>query len=173
MPLVIEMCTLGRIVNVIKESEIDRLSTLWVIARTSSLLSRHGMAASDGVGGALVEGGVMASDDSADQEINKPVLMRESVKLGPFQMEILQGKTKTQLGESTHMMVVPLQAGEAQWSGAQPLPNGLHVLHTYTRLKMGSKKVSMVVWNMSDSHIYLKKGVQIAHVVSAMPVPLA
>ena len=41
------------------------------------------------------------------------------------------------------------------------------------RLKMGSNKVSMVVWNMSNSPIYLKKGVQITHIVSAMPVPPA
>ena len=66
-----------------------------------------------------------------------------------------------------------MKAGEAQWSGAQPLPPGLHVLRAYTRLKMGSNKVSMVVQNMSDSPIYLKKEVQITHVVSAMLVPLA
>ena len=40
----------------------------------------------------------------------------------------------------------------------------------YTMLKMGSNNVSMVMQNMSDSPIYLKKGVQIAHIVSAMLV---
>ena len=33
------------------------------------------------------------------------------MKFGPFQIEILQGKTKTQLGKSAHVMVVPLKAG--------------------------------------------------------------
>ena len=117
VPLVIGTCTLGRIINVIKESEIDRLSIPWAIARTSSLLSRHGTAASDGVDGALVEGGVTVPEDSADQKIDEPVLMRESMKLGPFQTKILEGKTKTFLGESAHIMVVPLKAGEAQRSG--------------------------------------------------------
>ena len=70
------------------------------------------------------------------------------------------------------MMVTPLKAGEAQQSGAWLLPPGLHV-HTYMRFKMGSNKVSVVVQNMSDSPIYLKKGMQIAHVMSAMPVPPA
>ena len=37
---------------------------------------------------------------------------------------------------------------------------------------MGSNKVSVVVQNMSDSPIYLKKGMQIAWVMSAMPVLL-
>ena len=81
MPLVVGMCTLGRIVNVIKESEIDRLSTPWAIARTSSLLSTHGTAASstDGVGSALTEGGATASEDLVEQEIDEPVLMRKSI----------------------------------------------------------------------------------------------
>ena len=40
VPLVLGTCTLCRIVNVIKESELDRLSTSWSTARTSRLLSR-------------------------------------------------------------------------------------------------------------------------------------
>ena len=70
-------------------------------------------------------------------------------------------------------MVMPLKAGESQLGGVWPLPPGLHVLHVYTRLKMGSSKVSVVVRNMSKSPIFLKKGVQVAWVVSASPVPPA
>ena len=40
IPLVIGICTLGRIVNMIKESELDRLSTSWAMARASHLLRR-------------------------------------------------------------------------------------------------------------------------------------
>ena len=47
----------------------------------------------------------------------------------------------------------------------------LHVLHTYTRLKMSSSKVSMVVRNMSEFPIFLRNGVQVTWVVSASPVP--
>ena len=97
--------------------------------------------------------------------------MKESMKLGPFQTQIIECKTKPLLGESAHMMVIPLKAYEAQPDGAWPLPQGLHVLHAYTQLKMSSSKVSIVVRNMLDSLIYLKKGVQVAHVVSALPVP--
>ena len=68
-------------------------------------------------------------------------------------------------------MVMPLRAGKSQPGGACPLPPGLHVLHTYTRLKMSSSKVSVVVRNMSKSPIFLKKGLQVAQVVLASPVP--
>ena len=46
------------------------------------------------------------------------------------------------------MMVAPLKAGKLQQGGVQPLPPGLHV-----------------------SPIFLKKGVQVVHVVSVSPVP--
>ena len=42
VPLALGTCMLCRIINVIKESEIDRLSVLWAMAQTSCLLSRHG-----------------------------------------------------------------------------------------------------------------------------------
>ena len=47
------------------------------------------------------------------------------------------------------------------------LPPRLHVLHAYMRLKNGSSKLSLVVRNVSDSHIFLKKGVPVVQVVSA------
>ena len=67
------------------------------------------------------------------------------------------------------MMITPLKAEGRQWE-TKPLPLGLHVLHAYTRLKNGSGRVSLVVRNVSDSQIFLKKGVLVAWVVSAMLV---
>ena len=118
-----------------------------------------------------MEEGAAASEASLGYEIDKPITMKERMKLGPFQTQIIECKTKPLLGESTHVMVTPLKAGEVQPGWTQPQPLGLHVLHAYTRLKTGSNKVSLVVRNMSDSPIYLKKGVQLACVVSALPVP--
>ena len=83
----------------------------------------------------------------------------------------MECKVKPLMGGSAHVMVIPLMAGETQPGWAQPLPPGLHVLHAYTRLKMSSSKVSMVVRNMSKSSIFLKKGVQVARVVSTSPIP--
>ena len=88
-------------------------------------------------------------------------------------MQILECKTTLLLGETAHVMVTPLKVGTVQPAGAHPLPPGLHVLHVYTRLKMGGNKVSVIVCNMSDSLIFLKKGVQVACIVSALPVPSA
>ena len=54
--------------------------------------------------------------------------------------------------------------------GVQPLHPRLHVLHMYTKLKMSSSKVSVVVKNMSESAIFLKMGMQVVRVVSVSPV---
>ena len=58
-------------------------------------------------------------------------------------------------------MITPLKAGEGQPWDSRQLPLGLHVLHAYTCLKNGSSKVSLMVRNMSDSHVFLKKGVPV------------
>ena len=68
-------------------------------------------------------------------------------------------------------MIMPLRAGEGQLQEARPLPPGLHILHTFTCLMNGSSRVSLVVRNMSDSHIFIKKGAPVAHILLASPVP--
>ena len=137
------------------------------------LLCHHGTAApeaGDEASSPMDERATM-SVASPDQEIDKPVIMKESLRLGPFQTKIIECKTKPLLGKSAHMMITHLRVCEAQPDGVWPLPPGLHVLHTYSRLKMSSSKVSIVVRNMLDSPIFLKKGVRVVHLLSALPVP--
>ena len=175
VPIVIGTSMLGRIINVIKESEMDRLLTPWPMVRASHLLSWWGTVVEDlgVVSDGPMEEGAIAVEPSMGQDLDKPVFMKENVRLGLFQTQILECRVKPLIGESTHVMVMHLRAEETQPGGAQPLPPGLHILHAYTRLKMSSSKVSVVVRNMSESSIFLKKGVQVARVVSALPIPPA
>ena len=117
------------------------------------------------------EEGAAAAEPPMGPDLDEPVFVRENVRLGLFQTQILECRVKPLIGESTHVMVMPLRAGETQPGGVWPLPPRLHVLHAYTRLKMSSSRVSMVVRNMSESSIFLKKGVQMAREVSALPIP--
>ena len=86
VPLVIGTCTLGRIVNVIKESEMDRLSTVWAMMQALCLLCWHGTVAPEvgDTGSTTADEGATMSGASQDQEIDEPVFMKESLKLGPF-----------------------------------------------------------------------------------------
>ena len=61
--------------------------------------------------------------------------------------------------------------GGGEWESMHQLPLRLQVLHACTTLMAGSKQISIVVQNMTDSAIFLKKGVCVVHVVSVMLVP--
>ena len=69
-------------------------------------------------------------------------------------------------------MITTLRVEGQPWEG-KPLPLGLHVLHAYTHLKNNSSKMSLMVRNVSDSHIFLKKGMPVAWLASASLVPPA
>ena len=113
-----------------------------------------------------------ASGGSPEGGIDELVMVWESVCLGLFQMEIIEGRVKPLLGSTSYVIITPLKA-EGRPQETKPLPLGLHVLHAYTCLKNGSRRVSLVVRNVSDSQIFLKKGVPVAWVVSALLVPPA
>ena len=109
VPIVVRTCTLGRIVNVIKEGEMDRLSMLWVVVRASSLLSQQGTVVKDqgAVGDGPVEHGTLASQFPASQDVDEPIYIKE----------IVECRVKPLIGKSTQVMVMPLKAGAAQPEG--------------------------------------------------------
>ena len=69
------------------------------------------------VSSAPADEGATMSVASPDQEIDESVFMKESLKLGPLQTQIIECKTKPLLGESAHMMITPLRAYKAQPDG--------------------------------------------------------
>ena len=139
VPLVIGTCMIGMIINVILESEIDHLSMPWATARMVQLLSCWKSTAVFASGSAetQVKG---ASGGPQEVDVDELVMVRESVCLGPFQTEIIEGRVKPLLRDTSHVMITPLRA-EGQPRGCKPLSLGLHVLHAYTCLKNGSGKV--------------------------------
>ena len=100
VPIVIGTCMLGRIINVIKESEMDRLSTPWAMVRAPHLLSRQGTVVENpGVtGDGPMEQGAMALEYPMSQDLDEPVIMKENVRLGPFQTQILESRVKPLIG---------------------------------------------------------------------------
>ena len=165
VPLVIGTFTIGRIINIIWESKIDRLSMPWATVRMAQLLSCQKSTA------VLASGSVEAPSEGAsggpqEVEVDELVMVGESVHLGPFQTEIIEGWVRPLLGDAAHIMITPLRV-KGQPQEGKLLPPGLHVLHAYTHLKNSSSKVSLVVRNISDSHIFLKKGVPVVWVMSA------
>ena len=142
---------------------------LWATARLARLLSCQWSMAilASGCAEAQVEG---ATGGPPEGGINELVMVWDSIHLGPFQTEIIEGWVKPLLGGTSYVMITPLRA-EGRPQETKPLLPGLHILHAYTRLKNSSGKVSLVVRNVSDSHIFLKKCVPVVRVMSASLVP--
>ena len=91
VPLVIGTCMIGQIINVIWESKIDCLSMPWATARMVQLLSCQKSTAvltPGNVGEAKSEG---ASGGLPEVDVDELVTMKESVLLGLFQTEIMEG----------------------------------------------------------------------------------
>ena len=161
-------CTISRLINIIRESEIDNLTTPRSTVRLAQLLScQLGTVVPGHEGVETQEEG--ACGGSPEVNINELVTVQESVHLGPFQTEIIEEWVKPLLRSTSYMMITPLKV-EGRQHKTKPLPLGLHVLHAYTRLKNGSGRVSLVVRNVSDSQIFLKKGMPVVLVVFAMLV---
>ena len=171
IPLVVGTCTISRMINVIQESEIDSLAMPCSTTRVARLLScQLGMTVPASEGAETpVEG---ASGGSLEGSINELVTVWESICLGPFQTKIIEGWVKPLLRSTSYKMITPLKVEGQPWE-TKPLPLGLHVLHAYTCLKNSSGRVSLVVRNVSDSCIFLKKGMPVVRVVSTMLVPPA
>ena len=169
--LVIGTCTIGRIINVIWESEIDCLSMPWAMAWMVQLLScqKSMVVFTPGSAGEAQSEGAHGGPQEVD--VDELVTVRGSIHLGPFQTEIIEGWVKPLLGDTAHVMIMPLKVEEGQLQETRPLPLGLHVHHTYMCLKNGSCRVSLMVKSMFDSHIFLQKRVPLARVMSASPVP--
>ena len=82
VPLVIGTCTICRIINVIRESEIDRLSMPWATAQMAQLLScQKGTAVStqESTGEAQSEG---ASGGPQEVDVDELVTVRERASMG-------------------------------------------------------------------------------------------
>ena len=110
-------------------------------------------------------------DAPTTDEMDEIIEMKDNVHVGPFQPEILKGRVARVPAHDMYLMVVPIRHADVECGKACPLLPGLQVLHTYTMLTAGSKLVLIVVLNMTDSAIFLKKGMHVVHVVSVMLVP--
>ena len=107
VPLVIGTCTIGRIINIIWESEIDRLSTPWATARMAQLLScqKSMVVFTPGnAGEAQLEG---ASGGPQEVDVDELVTVRKSIHLGLSQTEIIEGRVKPLFGDMAHVMIMP------------------------------------------------------------------
>ena len=98
------------------------------------------------------------TDTSEEREMDMIIEIKSSNHIGPFQMETLEGKISQVPARDMHVMVTPIGRSEADHGRECQIPPGVQVLHVYTTLPAGNKQVSIVVQNMTENVIFLKRG---------------
>ena len=158
VPVILGTPTIGRVINVMREAEIDALAMLWANARAAHLLAIRRMTP--------VEAG-NGQDEGYDMDEDSPLMYTQKAEtLEPFSSHVIPVKTtKVHLGECINVMVQALHAQDST------LPPGLTVRNTYTELRKGSKKAVVVVRNNTTYPQTLWKRTFMARAVSVLPVP--
>ena len=134
VPIILGTPTIGHVVNVMKEAEINTLAMPWVNARAAHLPAVHRMMPME-VGDDWEEKFASNDDDSL-------MYTQKAETLEPFSSHIIPVKTgKACLEEHINVMIQALQAKDGI------LSSGLTVQNTYTELRKGNKKAVVVVCN--------------------------
>ena len=158
VPIILGTPTIGQVVNMMREAEMEALAMLWVNARAAHLLAVWRMTPVE-VGNGQEEG--------YDKDEDSPLMYTQKAEtLETFSSHVIPVKTtKAYLGEHINVMVQALHAQDGT------LPPGLTVQNTYTELSKGSRKAVVVVWNNTTYPQTLWKRTFVARVVSMLPVP--
>ena len=158
VPIILGTPTIGRVVNMMREAEMDALAMPWANARAAHLLTVRRMMPVE-----------VGNDLKEECNIDKDSLLMYTQKvetLEPFSSHVISMKTtKAYLGERFNIMVQALYAQDGT------LLPGLTVQNMYTELRKGSKKAVVVVQNNTAYLQTLRKKTPMAREISVLPVP--
>ena len=172
VPLVLGTPALKRMVNVIRESELDQLSTPWAIIRTSVGLANTNSQRypSPRVNRVEIDPQQMTTTlGTSPQDLDEIATVRQDIEIPPLTTRLIKIKIKTQLrGCKAHVCVTDIDSS----SGPQP-PAGIHVDDSYHVLNPCTNALVALIRNESGDHITLRKGKPIARVVLANEEPMS
>ena len=158
VPIILGTPTIGRVVNMMRETEMDALAMPWANARAAHLLAVRRMMPVE-----------VGNDQGDEYNTNKDSLLMYTQKvetLEPFSSHVIPIKTtKVYLGECINVMVQALYAQDGT------LLPGLAVQNTYTELRKGGKKAVVVVWNNTAYPQTLRKKTPMARAMYVLPAP--
>ena len=158
VPVILGTPTIGRVVNVMREAEMDALAMPWANARAAHLLAVRRMTPME-VGD--------SQEERYDTDDDNPLMYTQKAEtLEPFSSHVIPIKTvKAYLRECINVMVQALHTQDGT------LLPGLTVQNTYTKLRKGSQKAVVVMWNYTTYPQSLRKKTLVARAVPTLPVP--
>ena len=158
VPVILGMPTIGCVVNVMREAEMNGLARSWANVRVAHLLLVHRM---------MTIGVDNGQEEKFDVNDYDSLMYTQKVEtIEPFSSHKVPVKTgKAYVGECINAMIQALRTQDGS------LPQGLTVKNTYTKLRKGSKKAVVVVWKNTAYLQTLWKKTPVARAVAASPVP--
>ena len=158
VPVILGTPTIGQVVNVMREAEVDALATPWANARAAHLLAVWRMMPVKMGNG---------QEEGYDTNKDSPLMYTQKAEtLEPFSSHVIPMKTtKAYLGECINIMVQALYAQD------RALLPGLTVQNMYKELRKGSKKAVVVVQNNITYPQTLQKKTPMARAISMLPWP--
>ena len=158
IPIILGTPTINRVVNVMKEREIDALVMPWVNARVVHLLSMHTAVAT------MVDDQTSESADPIGYD--EVVCTRNTETIEAFFCHVISMKAeKAYTGECINIMTQALQTKDGS------LPQGFTVQNVYSELWKGSKYIVLVVRNSMAYLQMLQKKALVARAVAVTMVP--
>ena len=134
IPVILGRPTIGQVINVMKEAEVDALAMPWVNARVVHLLLVHRTMP--------VEVGDGQKEEVGTNGYDQLMYIQNAKTIEPFSSCIIPVRAgRAYTGECINIMVQALQTQDGS------LPQGLTVQNTYTKLRQGSEKAAVVVRN--------------------------
>ena len=158
VPVILGTPTIGQVVNVMREVEMDALAMPWVNARAAHLLAVRRMTPVE-----------VGNDHEEGYNTNQDGFLMHSQKvetLEPFSTHVIPMKMmEAYVGECFHVMVQALYIQDGT------LPPGLTMQNMYTELRKGSKKMVVMVQNHTAYPQTLQKKTPVARVIPVQLVP--
>ena len=167
VPIILGTPTINRLVRSMKESEFETAPEEWQYARMSYDAVNYFMAYRADL---EPEDGYPTNTRADPIDLDEKVFLNKKFRVPAFGTTIVHGRTEKtmMMGNKLRVMTqAPYPEDEAK------LPNGLHVLQVYTKLKNDSRNVSLVVRNGTAREIFVSADRQIVRIIAANAVPEA
>ena len=167
IPVVIGTCSLDRMINVTRESELDALTGAYLMSYKTRLIASEKQALREKRDPRLINHRI-ASRPIDPTDLNEVLYTRNGEIIPAFQ-SLIVGCSMTLFLTGCRMngMVVKPAKGEGR-----TFP-GLQVINTMVRMKNGSNKVSVVLRNTTNKDIRVPPKAPIAKVINANVIPPA
>ena len=160
--------TINRVIAVMKESNMHNAPPEWQACRMSHDAARGFIMRRVSLG----PGERFPTNTGEDPtDLDEPVQLTAKCIVPGFQTVVVHGQTEHTMMVGDQRLNVMTQAPYAD--DCAGIPNGMYITRTYTDLEPGSRRVTVVVRNMTSRPIHLAKGKIVARVQAANLVPEA